>query len=100
MFLKKDVYNMQPTATHLNYFHIHRRKLGLFANGINMGHSLANAILLPLSAFYYTMEELKLLCQYLFNTFKPSAITSSSFTITGTWPDIHLPIKECKNIIN
>ena len=30
---------MQLTATHINYYHICRRKLWLFANGINMEHT-------------------------------------------------------------
>ena len=30
---------MQITATHINYFHICKRKLWLFANGINMEHT-------------------------------------------------------------
>lgn len=30
---------MQITATHINYFHICKRKLWLFANGINMEHN-------------------------------------------------------------
>ena len=29
---------MTPTGTHFNYYHICRRKLWLFANGINMEH--------------------------------------------------------------
>lgn len=30
---------MQITATHINYYHICKRKLWLFANGINMEHN-------------------------------------------------------------
>ncbi len=30
---------MQITATHINYYHICKRKLWLFANGINMEHT-------------------------------------------------------------
>jgi CRISPR-associated exonuclease Cas4 len=30
---------MHPTATHINYYHICRRKLWLFSNGINMEHT-------------------------------------------------------------
>lgn len=30
---------MQLTATHINYYHVCRRKLWLFANGINMEHT-------------------------------------------------------------
>lgn len=30
---------MQLTATHINYYHICKRKLWLFANGINMEHT-------------------------------------------------------------
>lgn len=30
---------MQITATHINYFHVCKRKLWLFANGINMEHT-------------------------------------------------------------
>ena len=67
---------MNLTATHINYFHICHRKLWLFANGINMWHTLANAILLPLPAFYYTIEELKLLCQL-----KNAGVLSISFFI-------------------
>lgn len=31
---------MVTTATHINYYHICHRKLWLFANGINMEHTL------------------------------------------------------------
>lgn len=30
---------MIPTATHINYYNVCRRKLWLFANGINMEHA-------------------------------------------------------------